>query len=112
MVHYSTDAAPAFAALADPTRRGILERLGRGDASISDLAEEFAMTLTGIRKHVAILEAAGLARTEKVGRVRTCTLGPSRLDEETAWIDAYRRMLEERYDRLEAFLGQTKGEGS
>jgi DNA-binding transcriptional ArsR family regulator len=109
MVQYSTH-QPAFTAIADPTRRGILERLGRGDASISDLAEAFDMTLTGMKKHVRILEEAGLVTTEKVGRVRTCRLGPSRLDQESAWIDAYRRMLDARYDRLEAFLERTRGE--
>ena len=109
MVQYSPS-QPAFAAIADPTRRGVLERLGHGDASISDLAEAFDMTLTGMKKHVRILEDAGLVTTEKVGRVRTCRLGPSRLDQESAWIDAYRRMLEARYDRLEAFLERTRGE--
>lgn len=109
MVHYPDRSSPAFAALSDPTRRAILERLGRGEASISDLAAEHAMTLTGMRKHVAILEAADLVRTVKVGRVRTCTMGPSRLEAETAWIESYRRMLEDRYDRLEAFLERTEG---
>jgi DNA-binding transcriptional ArsR family regulator len=109
MVQYATSQT-AFAAIADPNRRGILERLGHGDASISDLAEAFDMTLTGMKKHVRILEDAGLVTTEKVGRVRTCRLGPSRLDQENAWIDAYRRMLEARYDRLEAFLERTRGE--
>lgn len=98
-----------FAALADPTRRGILERLGRGDASISELAAGFGMTLTGIRKHVQILEAAGLVTTEKVGRVRTCRLGPHALDAETAWIAMYRQQLSDRLDRLGAFLERTKG---
>ena len=108
MVQYSLD--DELAAIADPVRRGILERLGRGDASISELAAAFGMTLTGMKKHVAILEAAGLVATEKVGRVRTCRLGPRRLDEATAWIDEYRRMLEGRLDRLEAFLERTRGE--
>jgi DNA-binding transcriptional ArsR family regulator len=90
--------------------RGILERLSHGDASISDLAGAFEMTLTGMKKHVRILEEAGLVTTEKVGRVRRCRLGPSRLDQESAWIDAYRRMLDARYDRLEAFLERTRGE--
>jgi DNA-binding transcriptional ArsR family regulator len=109
MVQYAPQLDPAFAALSDPTRRGILERLGRGDASISDLAATFAMTLTGMKKHVRILEAAGLVTTEKVGRVRTCRLGPSRLDQETAWIATYRQMLDARLNRLEAFLERTKG---
>jgi DNA-binding transcriptional ArsR family regulator len=99
----------AFGALADPTRRGILERLGSGDASISDLAADFEMTLTGVKKHVAVLEEAGLVSTEKVGRVRHCALGPRRLDEETAWIARYEQMLEARLDRLGDFLERTKG---
>lgn len=98
----------AFAALADPTRRRVLERLGRGDASISDLAGGCAMTLTGMQKHVRVLEAAGLVITEKVGRVRTCRLGPRRLDEEGRWITRYQSMLEARYDRLGAFLERTR----
>ena len=113
MVHYSPTTPrldDAFAAIADPVRRGILERLGRGDASISELAGSFDMTLTGMKKHVAILEAAGLVATQKVGRVRTCRLGPRRLDEASAWIEEYRRMLESRFDRLEAFLERTRGE--
>jgi len=99
-----------LAALADSTRRGILERLGRGDASITDLAGAFRMTLTGMKKHVGILERARLVRTAKVGRVRVCTLGPQRLDDVTTWIDHYRRMLEDRLDRLGDFLERTKGE--
>jgi DNA-binding transcriptional ArsR family regulator len=109
VVQYSRTVDTAFAALSDPTRRGILERLGRGDASISDLAERFGMTLTGVRKHVRILEGAGLVTTRKVGRVRTCRLGPRRLDEEAAWIKTYRQMVEARFNRLEAFLERTKG---
>jgi DNA-binding transcriptional ArsR family regulator len=109
MVQYSPRLDITFSALADPTRRGILERLGRGDASITDLAETFEMTLTGMKKHVAILEEARLVATEKVGRVRTCRLGPLRLDDETAWMSMYRQMLEERMDRLGAFLERTKG---
>lgn len=101
-----------FAALADPTRRGILERLGRGDASISDLAVDFDMTLTGVKKHVQVLEGAGLVTTEKVGRVRHCTLGPRRLDQETAWIARYEQMLGARLDRLGHFLERTKGTSS
>jgi DNA-binding transcriptional ArsR family regulator len=102
----------AFAALSDATRRGILERLGRSDASISDLAAHFGMTLTGIKKHVQILEGARLVTTEKVGRVRHCRLGPRRLEEETAWIAEYQRMLEARLDRLGEFLERTKGRES
>jgi DNA-binding transcriptional ArsR family regulator len=110
MVQCSAPLDDAFAALSDPTRRGILERLGRGDASISDLAASFEMSLTGLKKHVQILEEAGLVVTEKVGRVRTCRLGPRRLDDESAWIERYRQMLEERFDRLEEFLERTKGD--
>jgi DNA-binding transcriptional ArsR family regulator len=110
MVQYSPALDDAFGALADPTRRGILERLGRGDAAISELAEDFEMTLTGIRKHVQVLEAAGLVTTEKIGRVRHCRLGPRRLDHEAAWIAAYRRMLEARLNRLGEFLERTKGD--
>lgn len=102
----------AFAALSDPTRRGILERLGWGDASISDLAANFEMTLTGIKKHVQVLEEEGLVTTEKVGRVRHCKLGPRRLEEETAWIADYQQMLEARLDRLGEFLERTKGSES
>lgn len=104
MVQYSTRLDTTFAALADATRRGILERLGRGDASITDLAERFAMTLTGMKKHVHVLEAAGLVTTAKEGRVRTCRLGPRRLEDETAWMLKYRQMLEARIDSLDAFL--------
>jgi DNA-binding transcriptional ArsR family regulator len=110
MVQYHQHLDSAFAALSDPTRRGILEYLGREDASISDLAARFDMTLTGMKKHVGVLEQSGLVKTEKVGRVRTCRLGPRRLDKETAWIANYQQMLEARFDRLEAFLERTKGE--
>jgi DNA-binding transcriptional ArsR family regulator len=109
MVQYSRTLDSAFGALADSTRRGILERLGRSEAAISALADEFDMTLTGIKKHVAILEDAGLVTTEKIGRVRHCRLGPRRLDDEADWIADYRRMLEGRLNRLEAFLEATKG---
>ena len=98
----------AFAALSDPTRRGILERLGKGDASITDLAARFGMTLTGMKKHVRTLEDAKLVTTEKVGRVRQVRLGPYRLDQETAWMNKYREMLEGRLDRLGEFLERTK----
>ncbi len=99
----------AFDAIADRTRRGVLERLGSRDHSISELADAFGMTLTGMKKHVAILENAGLVTTEKVGRVRVCRLGPRRLDHETAWIARYQSMLEDRLDSLGAFLDRTKG---
>lgn len=109
MVQYLHPLDQAFAALSDTTRRGILESLARGDASISDLAGSFDMTLTGIKKHVQILEAAGLVTTEKIGRVRHCRLGPHRLDDETTWIGMYQRMLDARLNRLEEFLERTKG---
>jgi DNA-binding transcriptional ArsR family regulator len=109
MVQLSPHLDSAFGALADPTRRGILERLGQADASISELAERFAMTLTGMKKHVGILEDAQLVTTEKVGRVRVCRLGPRGLEDETAWITMYQQMLESRLDRLGAFLERTKG---
>jgi DNA-binding transcriptional ArsR family regulator len=112
MVQYSPGLDAAFAALADPTRRGILERLGQGGASISELAATFGMTLTGIKKHVGILEGAGLVSSEKVGRVRRCRLGPRRLEDVTAWIATYQQQLDARLDRLDAFLERTKEEGS
>jgi DNA-binding transcriptional ArsR family regulator len=110
MVQHSPRLDGAFAALSDSTRRGILERLGKADASISELAGGFGMTLTGMKKHVRVLEEAGLVTTEKVGRTRICRLGPRRLEDEMTWIASYRAMLEERMDRLEAFLERTKGE--
>jgi DNA-binding transcriptional ArsR family regulator len=108
MVQYSPRLDTVFAALSDPTRRGVLEHLGRGDATISDLADRFGMTLTGVKKHIRILENAGLVRTEKIGRVRTCTVGPARLDAETAWIRQYRQMVDDRLNRLGEFLERTK----
>lgn len=110
MVQYQARLDAGFAALSDATRRGILERLAHGDASISDLASKFDMTLTGVKKHVRVLEDAGLVRTQKVGRVRTCRLGPRRLENETAWMSKYRRMLEARLDSLGEFLTRTKGD--
>ena len=102
MVQYTKARLDAsFAALSDATRRGILEQLGRADSSITDLAERFHMTLTGMKKHVGVLEKAGLVATEKVGRVRTCKLGPRRLAEETAWIEQYRRLWASRFDELD-----------
>lgn len=98
----------SFSALSDATRRGVLEQLGRTDASISDLAERFRMTLTGMKKHVRILEEAGLVVTEKVGRVRTCRLGPRKLEDETAWIDAWRRRWEARFDALDEVVEELK----
>jgi DNA-binding transcriptional ArsR family regulator len=105
MVHYHAAALDrSFAALSDVTRRGVLERLGRGDASITDLAAKFEMTLTGMKKHVTLLEEAGLVSTEKVGRVRTCKLGPRRLEGETAWIERYRRLWDARFDALDELV--------
>ena len=98
----------SFAALADPTRRGVLEQLGRADASITDLAAKFHMTLTGMKKHVGVLEQAGLVVTEKVGRVRTCKLGPRRLEDETAWLERYRQMWAARFDALDDVLDRLK----
>ena len=107
------DAPPvdtSFAALSDATRRGVLERLAREDASISQLADTFQMTLTGMKKHVSVLEDAGLVQTKKVGRVRTCTLGKRRLTAEAAWIAKYQQMLEAQLDSLGEFLERTKGD--
>ncbi len=110
MVQYSSRLDASFGALSDATRRGSLERLGERDASISDLAARFDMTLTGMKKHVTILEDAGLVTPKKVGRVRTCKLGPRRLDDATAWMAKYREMLEARLDHLGEFLARTKGD--
>jgi DNA-binding transcriptional ArsR family regulator len=109
MVQYSP-IDRTFHALADPTRRGILERLGRGSATITELAAPFGITLTGTKKHVRVLEDAGLVTTAKVGRERWCTLGPRRLDDVREWVDTYRRMLDERLDRFEELLERTKGD--
>jgi DNA-binding transcriptional ArsR family regulator len=109
MVQYSPHLDGAFGALSDSTRRGILVQLGRGDASISDLAGKFEMTLTGMKKHVQVLEDAGLVTSAKVGRVRSVTLGPRRLENEAAWIEMYRKMLDARLNRLEEFLEHTQG---
>jgi len=102
MVQYMTTRLDtSFAALSDATRRGVLEQLGRADASITDLAEQFHMTLTGMKKHVGVLEQARLVSTKKVGRVRTCQLGPRRLAEEVAWLERYRQRWEARFDELD-----------
>jgi DNA-binding transcriptional ArsR family regulator len=98
-----------LAALADPTRRSVLERLGRGSATITELAEPAGISLTGMKKQVRLLEEAGLVTTEKVGRARHCTLGPRRLDDVEEWIQSYRRMLDERLDRFGEMLERTKG---
>jgi DNA-binding transcriptional ArsR family regulator len=109
MVQYSRSRLDAsFAALSDVTRRGVLEQLGRTDASITDLAEKFHMTLTGMKKHVGVLEQAGLVMTEKVGRVRTCRLGPRRLQEEMAWIERYRQLWDSRFDELDKVVEELK----
>ena len=109
MVQYTKAQLNAsFAALSDATRRGVLEQLGRSDASITDLAEKFHMTLTGMKKHVGVLEQAGLVTTEKVGRVRTCRLGLRRLEEEAAWIERYRQLWDARFDELEMVVEELK----
>lgn len=100
----------ALAALADPTRRAVLERLSQGSASVTELAEPFGISLTGMKKHIRVLEEAGLVRTEKVGRTRRCEIGPRRLDDLEAWMQAYRQMLEERYDRLDELLARQNRE--
>src|SRR5262252_1661574 len=109
MVQYSRARLDvSFAALSDATRRGVLEQLGRSDASITDLADKFQMTLTGMKKHVGVLEEAGLVTTEKVGRVRTCKLGPRRLEEESAWLERFRQLWDERFDALDKVVEELK----
>jgi DNA-binding transcriptional ArsR family regulator len=98
----------SFAALSDATRRGVLEQLGRADASITDLAAKFDMTLAGMMKHVGLLEQAGLVTTEKVGRVRTCKLGQRRLEEEAAWIERHRQLWDSRFDELDKVVEELK----
>ncbi len=98
----------SFAALSDATRRGVLEQLGRSDASITELADKFHMTLTGMKKHVGVLEQAGLVVTEKVGRVRTCRLGRRALEEEAAWIERYRQLWDARFDALDGIVEELK----
>jgi DNA-binding transcriptional ArsR family regulator len=102
--HNATRLDASFAALSDATRRGVVEALLRQDATISDLADRFGMTLTGMKKHVAVLEAAGLVATEKQGRVRTCRLGPSLMEEEVAWLDTYRQSWAARFAALDAVM--------
>ncbi|MGH8233975.1 MAG: ArsR/SmtB family transcription factor [Rhodanobacteraceae bacterium] len=104
MVHYQTHLDTTFAALSDVTRRGVLEQLWGSDASVTDLAQRFRMTLTGMKKHVSVLEQAGLVTTEKVGRVRTCRLGPRRLEEEAAWIERHRELWSARFDALDEIV--------
>ncbi|MDQ3778057.1 MAG: metalloregulator ArsR/SmtB family transcription factor [Actinomycetota bacterium] len=108
MVQY-TQLDRTFTALADPTRRAVLERLGRGSATITELAQPFGMSLTGMKKHVRVLENAELVTTEKSGRARRCTLGPRRLEDVHEWVATYRRMLDERLDRFGELLERTKG---
>jgi DNA-binding transcriptional ArsR family regulator len=109
MAQYSSARLDAsFAALSDATRRGVLQQLGRAEASITDLADKFHMTLTGMKKHVGVLEQAGLVTTEKVGRVRTCKLGPSRLEAETAWLEGYRQLWASRFDELDTIVEELK----
>ncbi|OWO91205.1 transcriptional regulator [Rhizobium esperanzae] len=113
MVQY--DSPPldlSFAALSDATRRGIIDQLGRGEASITGLADQFQMTLTGMKKHVQVLERAGLVVTQKVGRVRTCKLGKRGLEAEAEWIEAHRRLFEARFEALDEIISEMKREGS
>jgi DNA-binding transcriptional ArsR family regulator len=100
----------SFSALADPTRRGVLEQLGRHEASISDLADRFDMTITGMRKHVGVLEEAGLVTTEKVGRVRTCRIGDRRLEDIADWLDRYHRLWDERFRALDQVIEHVQQE--
>jgi DNA-binding transcriptional ArsR family regulator len=109
MVQYiKTHFDVSFAALSDITRRGVLEQLGRADASITDLASKFHMTLTGMKKHIGVLERAGLVTTEKVGRVRTCKLGLHGLEEEAAWIEKYHQLWSARFDELDKLVEELK----
>jgi DNA-binding transcriptional ArsR family regulator len=108
MVQHATALDASFTALSDATRRGVLEQLGRADASITALAEKFNMTLTGMKKHVGVLERAGLVITEKVGRVRTCKLGRRVLEEEAAWIERHRQLWEARFNELDKVVEELK----
>src|SRR5262249_10148943 len=111
MAQYSTPPLDlSFAALSDATRRGIINQLGRGDASITSLADKFQMTLTGMKKHVQVLERAGLVVTQKVGRVRTCTLGERGLKAEAEWIEAHRKLFEARFEALDEIIGEMQRE--
>ncbi|EJC83445.1 putative transcriptional regulator [Rhizobium leguminosarum bv. trifolii WSM2297] len=102
----------SFAALSDATRRGIIDQLGQGNASITSLADKFQMTLTGMKKHVQVLERAGLVVTQKVGRVRTCRLGKRGLEAEAEWIEAHRKLFEARFEALDEIISEMKQEGS
>jgi DNA-binding transcriptional ArsR family regulator len=110
MVQHQVTLNRTFSALADPTRRDILQRLGRGPATISELAEPYGMSLTGLKKHVRILEEADLVSTEKVGRTRECRLGPEQLEDAAQWIEMYRSHWDRRLDRLEGYLERKKGD--
>ncbi|NRP70984.1 HTH-type transcriptional regulator [Ensifer psoraleae] len=113
MVQYGSPSLDlSFAALSDATRRGIIDQLGRGDASITSLADKFQMTLTGMKKHVQVLERAGLVVTQKVGRVRTCKLGKRSLKAEAEWIEAHRKLFEARFEALDEIISEMKQEGS
>lgn len=113
MVQYESARLDAsFAALSDATRRGVLDLLGQHDASITDLAKRFHMSLTGMKKHVSVLEDAGLVTTEKVGRVRTCKLGPRTLNQEAAWIESYRQQWASRFEALDSLLEQLSQENT
>ena len=113
MVQYIDPALDlSFAALSDATRRGIIDQLGQADASITSLAERFQMTLTGMKKHVQVLERAGLVVTQKVGRVRTCKLGKRGLEAEAEWIEAHRKLFEARFAALDEIISELKREVS
>jgi len=108
MVQYSQSVDASFAALSDPTRRGVLQQLGHTEASITELADKFHMSLTGMKKHVGVLEQAGLVTTRKVGRVRTCRLGNRGLEEEAAWLEQHRRLWAARFDDLDKVVDELK----
>lgn len=108
MVQYQVRVDTSFAALSDATRRGVIEQLFRGDSSITELASKFHMTLTGMKKHVAVLEEAGLVTTQKIGRVRTCKLGARKLDQEAAWIENYRQLWAARFEALDQIIEDLK----
>jgi DNA-binding transcriptional ArsR family regulator len=108
--HIDTPLDLSFAALSDATRRGIIDRLGRGSASITSLADQFRMTLTGMKKHIQVLERAGLVVTQKIGRVRTCALGTRGLRAEAEWIEAHRQLFEDRFEALDTIINELKQE--